>query len=124
MVSKEQDADSTRLKDPETGAEFEIIDRTLLMEWLAEHYKQYGAVQWEEGPRPPRCALPNRRACVPDWPARDQARVHHQQVAGGRTVCQGLWRHRRCVLVVAGSAAFHARASGLCGFAAHIRALG
>ena len=43
MLTKEQDNDSNKLKDPETSAEYEIIDKILLMEWLAEHYKQYGA---------------------------------------------------------------------------------
>ena len=45
MLTKEQDNNATRLKDPETGTEYEIIDKILLMEWLAENYKQYGPLR-------------------------------------------------------------------------------
>ena len=49
MLTKEQDNDATRLKDPETGTEYEIIDKILLMEWLAENYKQYGSSEEQQG---------------------------------------------------------------------------
>ena len=84
MLTKEQDNDSGRLKDPESGLEMEVVDKILLMEWLAENYKQYGTklefvtnrsqegAQFVKGfggiggtgARAPRCAVPLRPRVV------------------------------------------------------------
>ena len=103
MLTKEQDNDATRLKDPETGTEYEIIDKILLMEWLAENYKQYGSLR---GGR----TVFTRFVMQPSWyetcsrfaANRNQARVHHQQVPRRSPVRQGLWRHWRCVTLPTG----------------------
>ncbi|CAG8458633.1 6729_t:CDS:2 [Paraglomus brasilianum] len=42
-LTKEQEKDRSRFQDKETGAEMEVVDKLSLLEWLAEHYKDFGA---------------------------------------------------------------------------------
>ncbi|RGB30972.1 peptide chain release factor eRF1/aRF1 [Rhizophagus diaphanus] len=42
-MTKEQEKDRTLYTDKETGLEMEIVDRTPLLEWFADHYKDFGA---------------------------------------------------------------------------------
>lgn len=43
-LSKQQEVDeeNSKYRDPETGAEMEVVEKTLLVEWLAENYKKFG----------------------------------------------------------------------------------
>ncbi|KAL9099194.1 MAG: hypothetical protein Q9163_005270 [Psora crenata] len=42
-TTKSQEADRDQFMDKETGQEMEIIDQGSFLEWLAEHYKDFGA---------------------------------------------------------------------------------
>lgn len=42
-MTKEQEKDRSLYTDKETGLEMEIVDRTPLLEWFADHYKDFGA---------------------------------------------------------------------------------
>jgi peptide chain release factor subunit 1 len=42
-TSKQQEADREMFTDKATGQEMELIDQTPFLEWLAEHYRDYGA---------------------------------------------------------------------------------
>lgn len=39
----EQEKDRTHFVDKETGVELELVDSQLLLDWFAQHYKQFGA---------------------------------------------------------------------------------
>jgi len=39
----EQEKDKTNFVDPETGVDLEIVDSMPLLEWFANHYKDFGA---------------------------------------------------------------------------------
>jgi len=41
-LTPEQSEKSDNFKDPKTGQDYETVDRTLLVEWLAENYKKFG----------------------------------------------------------------------------------
>jgi peptide chain release factor subunit 1 len=40
--NKAQEADQGNFKDKATSAELEVVDKTLLLEWFAENYRQFG----------------------------------------------------------------------------------
>ena len=42
-TNKSQEADREQFMDKDTGQEMEIIDQSSFLEWLAEHYKDFGA---------------------------------------------------------------------------------
>ncbi|CAG8659793.1 2747_t:CDS:10, partial [Ambispora leptoticha] len=42
-MTKEQEKDRSMFLDKETGTEMEVVDRMPLLEWFAEHYKDFGA---------------------------------------------------------------------------------
>ena len=42
-TNKSQEADRDQFMDKETGQEMEILDQSSFLEWLAEHYKDFGA---------------------------------------------------------------------------------
>lgn len=42
-TNKEQEKDRTLFTDSSTGQEYEIVERSSLLEWLASNYKEYGA---------------------------------------------------------------------------------
>ncbi|PKC15082.1 peptide chain release factor eRF/aRF, subunit 1 [Rhizophagus irregularis] len=42
-MTKEQEKDRALYTDKETGSEMEVVDRTPLLEWFADHYKDFGA---------------------------------------------------------------------------------
>lgn len=42
-ATKEQEKDRSLFTDPATGQEYEAVDRSSLIEWLATNYKEYGA---------------------------------------------------------------------------------
>ncbi|CAB4408892.1 unnamed protein product [Rhizophagus irregularis] len=42
-MTKEQEKDRALYTDKETGLEMEVVDRTPLLEWFADHYKDFGA---------------------------------------------------------------------------------
>jgi len=41
-LSKEQEANENFFHDPDTGVELEVIEKESLVEWLANHYKNFG----------------------------------------------------------------------------------
>uniref|UniRef100_A0A7S4MAW8 Eukaryotic peptide chain release factor subunit 1 n=1 Tax=Odontella aurita TaxID=265563 RepID=A0A7S4MAW8_9STRA len=41
-LSKEQEANENFFHDPETGVELEVVEKEILVEWLANNYKNYG----------------------------------------------------------------------------------
>jgi peptide chain release factor subunit 1 len=42
-LTKDQERDQSHFKDEKTGAELEIVENILLIEWLANNYKSFGA---------------------------------------------------------------------------------
>ncbi|CAG8754412.1 13742_t:CDS:2, partial [Racocetra fulgida] len=42
-MTKEQEKDRSLFLDKETGVEMEVCDRMPLLEWFADHYKDFGA---------------------------------------------------------------------------------
>ncbi|CAH1763540.1 3497_t:CDS:2 [Entrophospora sp. SA101] len=42
-MTKEQEKERSLFLDKETGVEMEVVERTPLLEWFADHYKDYGA---------------------------------------------------------------------------------
>jgi len=42
-LTKEQERDPSHFRDEKTGTEFETVESILLIEWLANNYKSYGA---------------------------------------------------------------------------------
>lgn len=42
-ATKDQEKDRAMFTDPLTGQEYEVVERTSLLEWLASNYKEYGA---------------------------------------------------------------------------------
>jgi len=42
-LNKEQERDQSKFKEEKTGAELEVTDAVLLIEWLANNYKRFGA---------------------------------------------------------------------------------
>ncbi|KAG2546604.1 hypothetical protein PVAP13_9KG035000 [Panicum virgatum] len=41
-LNKEQEADQSQFRDPSTNAELEVQDKTSLLEWFANEYKEFG----------------------------------------------------------------------------------
>jgi peptide chain release factor subunit 1 len=41
-LNPEQEKDSSHFQDKETGVELEVVEKTSLLEWLAEEYKRFG----------------------------------------------------------------------------------
>jgi peptide subunit release factor 1 (eRF1) len=41
-ISKAQEAADSHLRDPRTGQDLEVVDKTTLVEWLADNYKRFG----------------------------------------------------------------------------------
>ncbi|CAI9115721.1 OLC1v1016707C1 [Oldenlandia corymbosa var. corymbosa] len=41
-LSKDQEANQENFRDPNSGLDLEVMDRTLLLEWLADNYGQFG----------------------------------------------------------------------------------
>ncbi|XP_019242679.1 PREDICTED: eukaryotic peptide chain release factor subunit 1-3-like [Nicotiana attenuata] len=41
-LNKEQDADESNFREPTTNGELEIMDKMLLLEWLANEYRKFG----------------------------------------------------------------------------------
>jgi len=42
-LSKEEERDQSLFKDPTTGADLEVVEKTSLLEWFANNYKKFGA---------------------------------------------------------------------------------
>jgi peptide chain release factor subunit 1 len=43
FFTPDQEKDKSKFVDPETGADLEVVDQISLVEWFANHYKEFGA---------------------------------------------------------------------------------